>query len=113
MLQQVALLLKHIETELKILDLWSSQPPAATAFESSAPFCCDRMPLQQWLQFVFIPRMMALVEGELPLPSAIAVCPIAEEAFAPVSTEKLALINRIADLDKLLSGQRVQQSARD
>lgn len=111
--QQVALLLKHIETELKILNLWSVQPPAATAFESSAPFCCDLMPLQQWLQFVFIPRMMALVEGGLPLPAAIAVCPMAEEAFAPITTDKLALINRIADLDELLSGQRVQQSARD
>lgn len=111
--QQVALLLKHIETELKVLELWSVQPPAATAFESVAPFCCDRMPLQQWLQFIFIPRMKALVDGGLPLPAAIAVCPMAEEAFAPITTDKLALINRIADLDELLSGQRVQQSARD
>lgn len=110
--QQVAVLLSKIETELKNLDLWSPMPPSAQAMASQAPFCCDTMPLQQWLQFIFIPRMGALVEGRLPLPVNIAVCPVAEEVFQPLTEDKLLLINRIADLDQLLSGQRVQQSAR-
>lgn len=110
--QQVAVLLSQIEIELKNLQLWSVVPPSAEALASQAPFCCDTMPLEQWLQFIFIPRMGALVEGRLPLPVSIAVCPIAEEAFAPVTEEKLKLINRIADLDQLLSGKRIQQSAR-
>lgn len=110
--QQVAVLLSQIEIELKKLQLWSVVPPSAEALASLAPFCCDTMPLEQWLQFIFIPRMGALVEGRLPLPVNIAVCPIAEEAFAPLTEAKLGLINRIADLDQLLSGKRIQQSAR-
>jgi uncharacterized protein YqcC (DUF446 family) len=56
--------------------------------------------------------MRALLDAKLPLPSAISVCPIAEEAFAPITEEKIKLINYIADLDQLLSGMRTQQSER-
>ncbi|MFC4656821.1 YqcC family protein [Rheinheimera marina] len=110
---QVILLLDQIEAELKALQLWSPNPPDAAALQSTLPFCYDTMPLQQWLQYVLLPRMRALVEGGLPLPGQISICPIAEEAFKPVDSAKLALINRIGDLDELLSGQRQQQSPRD
>ena len=112
MQQQTALLLQQIESELKQLQLWSSVPPSPTALASTLPFCCDTLTLQQWLQFIFLPRMRALLEAKLPLPSAISICPIAEEAFAPITAEKLKLINCIADLDHLLSGKRTQQSER-
>jgi len=113
MYSQVTELLQQIENELKHNGLWSQQAPGAAAMQSTAPFSCDSMPLENWLQFIFLPRMRALVEGRLPLPQQISVCPIAEEAFAPVTARNLALINRIADLDELLSGQRQQVSQRD
>jgi len=109
---QTVELLQAIETELRGLQLWSHTPPSAEAFASTAPFCYDRMPLAQWLQFVFLPRMYALVDGGLPLPAQISICPMAEEAFLPHGTSAFRLINRIADLDELLSGTREQTVAR-
>ncbi len=109
---QVTDLLNQIESELKAAELWALITPSAEAMQSTAPFFCDTMPLENWLQFVFLPRMRALVEGRLPLPQQIAVCPMAEEAFKHLENRTLLLINRIADLDELLSGKREQSSAR-
>jgi uncharacterized protein YqcC (DUF446 family) len=109
---QVTDLLNQIERELKATGLWALITPSAEAMQSTAPFFCDTMPLENWLQFVFLPRMRALVDGRLPLPQQIAVCPMAEEAFQPLDQGRLLLINRIADLDELLSGKREQTSAR-
>lgn len=105
---QVADLLNQIEHELKAAELWSLIMPDDRAMQSTAPFCCDTMALENWLQFVFLPRMRALVDGRLPLPRQISVCPMAEEAFKHHEKRALLLINRIADLDELLSGQREQ-----
>lgn len=109
---QVTDLLNQIESELKAAELWTFVAPDAQAMQSTAPFFCDTMPLENWLQFVFLPRMRALVEERLPLPQQIAVCPMAEEAFKHLDNRTLLLINRIADLDELLSGKREQSSAR-
>lgn len=109
---QSEMLLLAIETELRQLQLWSAHPPLASAFDSQAPFCCDTMPLHQWLQFVLLPRMRALIEARQALPAQICICPIAELAFAELGSAAWPLINRIADLDELLSGKREQQIAR-
>ncbi|RVT46424.1 YqcC family protein [Rheinheimera sediminis] len=112
MYMQVTVLLNQIESELKASELWACVAPDEQAMQSTAPFFCDTMPLENWLQFVFLPRMRALVAGRLPLPRQIAVCPIAEEAFKPLNRQKLLLINSIADLDELLSGKREQTTSR-
>lgn len=110
--QQTQVLLRAIEAELQSLQLWTELPPSAAALASQAPFCCDTMPLQQWLQYVLLPRMQALIDARLPLPTQISICPIAEEAFAGLGERAWPMINRIADLDELLSGRREQQIAR-
>lgn len=110
--QQCRQLLHRIEQELKQLNLWGEQPPSAAALASTAPFCCDSMAFEQWLQFVFLPRMHALLDAELPLPAQIAICPMAEQVFGTTNANLFNLINRIADLDELLSGRRVQSVAR-
>jgi uncharacterized protein YqcC (DUF446 family) len=105
-------LLQSIETELRNLQLWSETAPTPAALASTAPFCFDSMPFAQWLQFVFLPRMWALVDGRLPLPSQISICPMAEHVFQAQGSAAWILINRIADLDELLSGKREQTVAR-
>jgi uncharacterized protein YqcC (DUF446 family) len=110
--QQTQAILQAIEAELRRLQLWTELPPSAAALASQAPFCCDTMPLQQWLQYVLLPRMQALIDARLPLPTQISICPIAEEAFTDLGATAWPLINRIADLDELLSGRREQQIAR-
>jgi uncharacterized protein YqcC (DUF446 family) len=111
MYQQTALLLKQIEAELRQLQLWSSVPPDSAALASTLPFCCDTLPFEQWLQFVFLPRMRALVEGRLPLPANSAISVMAEQSLAPISAEKLLLMQHLVDLDQLLCSTKGRQSA--
>lgn len=101
--QQTALLLRRIEAELKALQWWSQQAPSAAALASTAPFACDLMSLAQWLQFIFLPRMQALIDGRLPLPRNCHIQPMAELAWAPLTTAHQPLLDALKNLDCLLS----------
>lgn len=98
-------LLALMESELKALDLWQVTPPSVEALASVRPFCCDTLAFEQWLQFVLIPRMGALITGNHPLPTNIAVAPMAQEAFKPLGSRAGDLISSIAQFDALLSGK--------
>ena len=102
---QLLFLLDKLKFELKKATLWSEQKPTAAALRSTQPFCCDTLALEQWLQFIFIERLSVLVANKLPLPRNIAVSPIAEDAFK--CTSQLKVIDVVADIDELLSGQLV------
>jgi len=111
MYPQTALLLNQIEAELRQLELWSAVPPDSAALASTLPFCCDTLSFAQWLQFVFLPRMRALVEGQLPLPANSAISVMAEQSLAPICAKKLVLMQHLADLDQLLCNTKGRQSA--
>lgn len=97
--QQLSRLLNDIQDELERLNLWEGHPPAPKAFESSTPFCADRMDFSQWLQWVFIARFRAILAEQHPLPMECQVTPMAEEAFKelPQNTETLTAL--IAEFD--------------
>ena len=97
-------ILFRIEQELHRLDLWSECPPAPEAFASTQPFCYDTMAFEQWLQWVFMARIGALLEsgGELPLRSQIA--PLAELAFQENRRiDARRLVALIAEFDALVN----------
>ena len=52
--------LEQLQITMKKLNLWQTMPPAAEAFLSEEPFSIDTMSAEEWLQWVFIPRMQAL-----------------------------------------------------
>jgi uncharacterized protein YqcC (DUF446 family) len=97
-------LLVLLEEKLREADLWQASYPSTEALSSSAPFCCDTLAFEQWLQFVFIPRMQALIDNRAALPSTIAICPMGEEAFKPLGDKASALIDVLAKIDFTLSG---------
>ncbi len=101
--QSARLLLQAIENQLQQLSLWQGDYPSARALSSKEPFCCDTLKFEQWLQFILIPRMNALIDGDHPLPSEIAITPMAEEAFKSCGIKGNVLIHTINDFDKLLS----------
>ena len=74
-------ILRNLETELKALDLWESVSPPPQAFDSELPFFHDTMSFPQWLQWVFIARFRAIIEGAHELPGQCDVAPMAEEYF--------------------------------
>lgn len=89
--------LAQVTQELQNVGLWGDCTPSDEAMASSAPFACDLMPFEQWLQFIFIPRMQALIDAEHPLPSQIAIAPMAEHLWS----EQAALAPLIAALNEL------------
>ena len=99
--QQTRLHLQHLQHTMTRLALWQSIPPSAEAFLSEQPFALDTMQPTEWLQWIFIPRMYALLESHAPLPSQIAISPYLEEALK--EEDYLAeLLIPIIEIEKLL-----------
>ncbi len=101
--RQTQQLLDDLESELRRLGLWQATPPSKQALASNEPFCVDTLELSQWLQFVFIPKMHQLIVLAMPLPTAISVLPMAEEAYLGSSMDVKRLLGTIGQLDTLLS----------
>ncbi|CAJ0999480.1 putative protein YqcC [Sodalis praecaptivus] len=99
--QQVRQQLFDIEQAMRDAEIWQPQPPARAAFDSVEPFCIDTMEAQQWLQWILLPRMHALLDRDAPLPQRFALAPYFEEALP----EAQALLQQLRRLDSLLGGE--------
>ncbi|OOF77783.1 anhydro-N-acetylmuramic acid kinase [Rodentibacter caecimuris] len=104
MRNQTKLHLELLQQTMQNLNLWQSVPPAQEAFLSEEPFSLDTMAPEEWLQWVFIPRMYALLESGAPLPSQIAISPYIEEALKEFDGLAL-LLAPLLELEKLLQNQ--------
>lgn len=96
--------LLQLETELKSLGCWQSEPLPPEAYESTEPFCIDRMSFVQWLQFVFLPRMRALLDGGHPLPTQMQITPLAEVYFSQAGLDAQAVLDVLARIEKQVIG---------
>lgn len=104
-IERTALLLDQLTQALKSLNLWQTQQPEINALLSSAPFCCDTLSFEQWLQFVFIPKISQMISLGESLPDKISLMPMAEESFKYLSTQADPLLMIIKRIDKTLTGQ--------
>lgn len=100
MSEHVKVLLVELERQLKQLQLWNTIPPEPEALASAMPFCVDTLPLQSWLQFIFLPRMHALLDAGARLPGSIHVLPIAEESFKHLGEQAVGLLKVIDAIDQ-------------
>lgn len=98
-------LLLQLEAELKQQQLWRARPPGNAQMASTMPFCCDTMLLEQWLQFIFIPRLGALVNAGHALPANVSVLPYAQQVFIAQGVRLLPLLQLIEQIDSTLSGE--------
>ena len=71
-----------IERELRTQGWWDEIPPSAEALSSVEPFSVDTLDFEQWLQWIFLPRMKMILEQDLPLPNASGIQEMAEMVFA-------------------------------
>ncbi|MHA6312471.1 MULTISPECIES: YqcC family protein [Pantoea] len=99
--------LEQVEAVLREHDLWQSTPPEASAFDSREPFCLDTLEPLQWLQWVLIPRMHALIAARHPLPKNFAVAPYYEVALVPDQPGVAPLLLTLRQLDALLKDAAV------
>jgi Uncharacterized protein conserved in bacteria len=70
-----------------------------------SPFCLDTLAPFEWLQWVLIPRMHALLEGGHPLPQAFAVSPYYEMALEATHPARDVMLVELEKLDALFAGE--------
>ena len=102
--QELSRYLQRLENELRQLGWWSDVAPGADALQSNAPFCHDSMTFDQWLQWVFIPRIQEILQQKKPLPDNCAIAPMAEIAWAKEPSAAVAgLTQLLFKIDALVS----------
>ena len=98
--------INSIKHELHHLNLWQPSPPAAEAFLSEQPFALDTMQPHEWFQWIFIPRIQALIDAKCEIPK-FALHPYFEEAFKEVQEIE---INKLLTLIKQLDELSIEQA---
>ncbi len=92
--------LRHIEDEMKARSLWQALPPDPEAFESVEPFSIDTMEALEWLQWVLIPRLYALMEQGATLPSNFVITPYFDEVYKQDEEGRyIVLLEHLRELD--------------
>ncbi len=101
--RQLSAILVSLEQHMRRMMLWSETMPSIEALSSREPFAVDTLAFEEWLQFVFLPRLQHLAENDAKLPENCAVTPMAEEYFRCRGEESLGLIELLSDVDRLLT----------
>ncbi len=98
--------LRELESTMKASALWRMERPAPKAFDSAQPFCIDTMSLPQWLRFVFIARLEALVEARAPMPASCDVAPAVDAYLIQegAKTSQRVLMGKVVErIDRLVT----------
>lgn len=98
---EISKYLQEIEQHMRHLDLWQERPPSEEALASQMPFCVDTMAAEQWLQWILLPRMSALVDAQAGLPHHFAISPYFEVAYRERVTELQPLLQALNQFDQL------------
>jgi len=91
-----------IEREFIVQGWWQDEPPSDEALESTVPFAVDTMNFEQWLQWIFLPRMKIIIELGHPLPNASGILVMAESVFVDRPEQSRELRRLLAEFDKLI-----------
>ena len=102
---RIAELLIDVEAQLRQLGQWDRVPPLPEALASQQPFCVDTLTLPQWLQFVFLPTLYAMLENGQSLPDRCGIAPMAEEYFRGMGLGSDALEAALVRIDELLTAR--------
>lgn len=92
-----------IERELRLMGAWTAVAPDAQALASCEPFCVDTLAFDQWLQWVFLPRMKVILETGAALPAASGVLVMAEMVYGGREGHSSGLLAALERFDRLIS----------
>jgi uncharacterized protein YqcC (DUF446 family) len=98
--KEVEILIIKLEHSLREAMLWSSAYPSVEALNSKLPFALDTLFFEQWLQFVFIPKMTVIVHSKSALPDNFKLLPMAEQRFG-TAENKPKLMEVIKQIDSI------------
>tara|TARA_Y100001956_G_scaffold79035_1_gene91625 strand:- start:3176 stop:3490 length:315 start_codon:yes stop_codon:yes gene_type:complete len=100
--QQLLHLLQQIPSLMDSLGLWQKKAPTPQELASLEPFAVDTLKPEQWLQWIFLPKMEALIEQGHPLPSGFSITPYFEECWK-LHNEYEPLLKLLASIDEVCS----------
>lgn len=103
-LLQLADVLLLIERELRLQGWWASVAPSAGALASVEPFAVDTMAFEEWLQWIFLPKMKSILEQGAQLPAVSGIQPMAEMVFRERATQARGLLEVLGEFDRLIAG---------
>nr|WP_159063758.1 tRNA pseudouridine(65) synthase TruC [Thaumasiovibrio occultus] len=92
--------LDELNRQLEIQGFWQTSAPSEEKLQSTLPFAVDTLTPTEWLQWIFLPRMQALLAQEDADIPAFSIAPYFEEALkgqaqaAPI----IAVCQRLDDL---------------
>ncbi len=104
-LPAVAEQLLLIERELRVQGWWADDAPSEAALSSPEPFCIDTLAFEEWLQWIFLPRMKLLLESDAALPTASGIREMAEEVYRDRPHQARTLLDALAEFDRLIVGR--------
>ncbi|MFV0455039.1 MAG: YqcC family protein [Pseudomonas sp.] len=93
-----------IERELRVLGMWSATPPTQEALASCEPFCVDTLAFEEWLQWIFLPRMKVILESDVVLPATSGILVMAELVYRDRQPPAHGLLELLGGFDRLICG---------
>lgn len=102
----VAAKLDEIEAEMRRIGMWQEQPLRPEQYSFTRAFGGDTMAFDQWLQFIFIPRVREIVaaRGAFPPYSEVAAQAAREFDTHPLDTARLQTL--LYEFDRLFGPPR-------
>jgi uncharacterized protein YqcC (DUF446 family) len=100
---KIAELLLDLECVMRQRNFWSHTPPPVEGYQSQVPFAADYWSLEQWLQFVFIPKIKDLLDGDEPLPERCSIAPMVMSQGCGAGADLMCLEPLLKALDEAIS----------
>lgn len=91
-------LLFQLEQSLKQCQMWQSEPPSDEELSSQQPFALDTLLPEQWLQWVFIPKISEMIEKQQVI-SGFSISPYFEEVWKS-EAHKSVVLDVLQRIDK-------------
>jgi uncharacterized protein YqcC (DUF446 family) len=103
--QAVEQKLGEIEAEMKRVGLWEIEKPAPEKFEDMDAFGTKTMAFEQWLRWVFVPRVREILDdkGEFPRGSQVSQQAFREWKVWGSADEFDPLLERLREFDALFN----------
>jgi uncharacterized protein YqcC (DUF446 family) len=102
---RIADVLLEVEASLRLHGKWDEYEPNSNDLSSTFPFCMDALKFEQWLQWIFLPKMKATIEQTKPLPEQSAIFEYAEECLQKNDPSTDSLLKLLKIFDDLISIQ--------
>jgi uncharacterized protein YqcC (DUF446 family) len=106
---RIADVLLEVEATLRTSGKWELEPPDSRDLGSAQPFCIDTLNFEQWLQWIFLPRMKRIIEQQKPLPASSGIYVYAHEYLRNSDFSSGSLLKLIKRFDDLIA---IQSAAR-